>query len=94
MFDIKNITVIQEFENDETVCGVYLVQAISSYGNEKKVFIRHGNSVSAITYYHDEPSFKCISEIRPDVRDDFLKRLSDNIGVWRMTCGEQVNDNG
>lgn len=68
---IKNINTIKEFTNENITYGVYSV----IFNGEHKIFIRNGNSIGAVVHYSGEPVSKCVSEIRNDVKEEFLSKL-------------------
>lgn len=72
MSKISNINVIREFKNEERVCGVYSV----IFNGNQEIFIRNGNSIGAVKHYLGESAGKCVSEIRDDVKRDFLAVLN------------------
>lgn len=70
---IQDITIIREFNNDDGVFGVYAV----IFNGKQEIFIRNGKSIGAVKHYLNEPASKCVSEIRSDVKDEFLKMLAE-----------------
>ncbi len=68
---ISEIKTIREFKHDGLSFGVYLV----AVQGEEKVFIRNGDSIGVICHYWEKPANECISLIRDDVKQEFLKAL-------------------
>jgi hypothetical protein len=68
---ISDINVIREFKNDINTYGVYSV----IFNGKQEIFIRNGNSIGAVQHYLGEWASKCVSEIRDDVKQEFLERL-------------------
>ncbi len=71
MKKIGEITVIREFKHGGSTFGVYLV----TVQGEEKIFIRNGDSIGVICHYWEKPANECISLIRDDVKQEFLKAL-------------------
>lgn len=71
MDKIQNIDTINEFTNENITYGVYSVM----FNGEQKIFIRNGNSIGAVVHRLGEPASKCVSEIRNDVKEEFLSKL-------------------
>lgn len=70
---INDIQIITEFSNDGVVYGVYSAM----FKGEKKVFIRSGASIGVVQHLWNEPSSKCVAEIRDDIKQMFLSCLED-----------------
>ena len=68
---IQDINIIKEFSSEHGTFGVYSV----IFNGEQKIFIRNGNSIGAVVHYVGEPVSKCVSEIRNDVKEEFLGKL-------------------
>lgn len=68
---IQGINIIKEFTSENITYGIYSV----IFKGEQKVFIRNGNSIGVVVHYFGEPASKCISEIRDDIKEEFLSKL-------------------
>ena len=75
MSKIGDIQIIKEFKNNEKVYGVYSVM----FNEKQEIFIRNENSIGAIQHYWGKPASKCVGEIREDVKQEFLKQLTEKI---------------
>ncbi|MCL2556877.1 MAG: hypothetical protein FWE09_00195 [Treponema sp.] len=71
---ISRVETIFEFTNEGMVCGVYSVL----FNGEKKVFIRNDKSVGVVSYCLGKPASRCVSEIRDDVKQEFLILMEDD----------------
>jgi hypothetical protein len=71
MNNISNIQTIQEFSNEGVVHGVYSLL----FNGEQKTFVRNGDSIGAVTFYLGSHASQCVSEIRDDVKYEFLSQL-------------------
>lgn len=71
MSKISGINTIREFKNEDLFYGVYSL----TFNGKQEVFIRNGDSVGIVIHYLGETASKCVSEIRDDVRQDFLSKL-------------------
>jgi len=73
---ISNINIIKEFKsalslNKDMVYGVYSV----IFNGKQEIFIKNGDSIGAVQHYLGESAGKCVSEIRDDVKQEFLDIL-------------------
>ena len=70
---ISEINTIRHFTSKDSgaIYGIYDV----SFNGNREILIRNGNSVGAVRFYLNEPVSKCVSEIRDDVKVEFLQRL-------------------
>ena len=66
---IDNIKTINEFNNDGVVYGIYEVE----FKGKKETFVRNGNSIGVITFYLGGRVDECVSIVRGDVAEEFLK---------------------
>lgn len=71
--NFTQIDIIREFTHSEITYGVYSV----IFENEQEIFIRNGNSIGAVCFLLDEPASKCVSEVRNDVKKEFLETLGE-----------------
>jgi len=73
--NFSKIEIINEINNKEfgVTSGVYSV----IYKGKKEIFIRNGYSVGAISYYLEKLAEDCVSEIREDVKKEFLLALEE-----------------
>ncbi len=69
--EIIEIKTIREFKHDGLSFGVYLV----TLQGEKKILVRNENSVGVICHYIAKPANECISILREDIKQEFLKAL-------------------
>ncbi len=69
--EIKVIKVIKEFKHEGLTFGVYLV----TLQGEEKILVRNGDSVGIIAHYIAKQANECISLIRDDIKQEFLKAL-------------------
>ena len=74
MSNFTNINIIREFVNSGIACGVYDVV----FEGKQEIFIRNGKSIGAICHYLDRPASQCVSEIRENVKEEFLECLNIN----------------
>lgn len=72
MGKINDIQIIREFKSENRVNGIYSVM----FNGKQEIFIRNGNSIGAVQHYLNEPASKCVSEIRDDVKGEFLSKLN------------------
>jgi hypothetical protein len=73
---MKILKVIYEFTNNDfnTTCGLYHVELDSK---AQYYLLRNHDSVGVITHILSSPASECISIIRDDVKDQFLKLLEE-----------------
>ena len=76
MGNFSNLEVISEFTNNEITYGIYGVK----FKGTSKIFIRNGKSIGVVAFMFGEPATKCISEIREDIREEFLNFLKQQKG--------------
>lgn len=53
--------------------GIYWVK----FNNEHKLFIKNGESIGVVCHYLGESAMTCVSPIRKDVKEEFLKELKE-----------------
>ena len=82
MNTISEIKTIQEFTNDSTTCGVYSLL----FKGEQKIFIRNGDSIGVVSFLLGRSASQCVSEIRDDIKYDFLAQLF--LEQTRKSCAE------
>jgi hypothetical protein len=70
---ISEINIIREFKNGKNTYGIYSV----AFNEKQEIFIKNEDSVGAVQHYWGEPASKCISEIRDDVKQEFLSKLEE-----------------
>jgi hypothetical protein len=70
---IGDINIIREFKNDKNTYGIYSVV----FNGKQEIFIKNGNSIGAVQHYLGETASKCVSEIRDDVKQEFLNKLKE-----------------
>lgn len=72
MGNFDNLEIVEEFTNNGRVYGIY----IANFQGKRKIFIRNNDSIGVVYYYYDKPAGKCVSEIRDDVKKEFLHYLN------------------
>jgi hypothetical protein len=74
MGNFDKLNVIRHFVNDGNVCGVYSVE----FKGKQEIFVRNRNSIGAVQHYLGKMASECVSEIRDDVKKEFLEYLQNN----------------
>lgn len=70
---VRDIQIINEFSiNSGLTYGIYSLM----FKDERKVFIKNGDSIGVISHLLGEPASKCVNEIREDVKQEFLECLN------------------
>jgi hypothetical protein len=69
--NFSKIQIIREFTNDGHTCGVYSAM----FKDKQEIFIRNGNSIGAVCHYLGKPASQCVSEVRDNVKEEFLVSL-------------------
>jgi len=75
MSEFTELKIAREFTSKETgvTYGVYHVV----FKGNPETFIRNGNSVGAVCFYHDKTASQCVSTIRDDVKEKFFAFLEN-----------------
>ena len=73
MSRFSEVKVIREFINSGITYGIYS----ANFNGEQSIFIRNDNSVGVVTFLKGEPSSKCISTIRDDVKQELFSTLKE-----------------
>lgn len=73
MSKIGKIDVIREFGSDDKIYGIYSVM----FNDKQEIFIKNGDSIGTVQHYLGVPAGKCVSEIRDDVKEEFLSKLKE-----------------
>lgn len=74
MGNFSNLEVISEFTGESGITyGVYSVV----FRGTPKIFIRNGSSIGVVAFLLGEPVTKCISEVKEDIRKEFLDFLKE-----------------
>lgn len=70
---IKNLRIIEHFKSnsDNAIHGIYECE----FNGEKKVFIRHGSEIGAVTFWLGEPLYKCIPIVKKDVAEELIESV-------------------
>jgi hypothetical protein len=74
MSNFSKLQTVYEFTNKDSgnTHGVYH----ATFKDREHVFIRNGDSIGSVTHYLGKPASQCVSEIRDDVRQEFLAQLA------------------
>lgn len=72
--DFSKIETIYEYTNKDfdVTNGAYLV----TFKGTERLFIRNGNSVGTVSHFLGRYASQCVSEIRDDVKYEFLAQLA------------------